>query len=247
MANKKPSVLIVDDEKVVCKLLHKELGERGYLCSTALDGYDALIKLAAQDFDIVLLDIRLPGLSGVEVLSKIKSACHNTAAIMITAVNSVDTAVEAMKLGAADYIVKPFNLDEVNTSIQIALDAKKQLPEESDYQTPLYRGSEAEDKSAGEESYRQMDAIACGIEARHDLIFGHSMIVAQETIDIARQLGVPEKVIQRWANARARLDSERERVIRDSLDKLERSPLAQELMGMLRPHPFTPKPDESQN
>ena len=247
MATKKPSVLIVDDEQVVCKLLHKELSERGCLCSIALDGYDALIKLAAQDFDIVLLDIRLPGMSGVEVLSKIKSACHNTAAIMITAVNSVDTAVEAMKLGAADYIVKPFNLDEVNTSIQIALDAKKQLPEESDYQTPLYRGSEAEDKSAGEESYRQMDAIACGIEARHDLIFGHSMIVAQETIDIARQLGVPEKVIQRWANARARLDSERERVIRDSLDKLERSPLAQELMGMLRPHPFTPKPDESQN
>lgn len=247
MATKKPSVLIVDDEQVVCELLHKELSERGYLCSTALDGYDALIKLASQDFDIVLLDIRLPGMSGVEVLSKIRSARHNTAAIMITAINSVATAVEAMKLGAVDYIVKPFHLDEVNTSIQMVLETEKRRQKQSDYQILLDRGSEAENKSAGEESYRQMDAIACGVESRHDLISGHSMIVAQETIGIARQLGVPEKVIQRWADARSRLDSERRRIVGCSMDKLERSPLAQKLMGLLRPYPYTPKNDESQN
>ena len=247
MATKKPSVLIVDDEQVVCELLHKELGEHGYLCSAALDGHDALIKLAAQDFDIVLLDIRLPGMSGMEVLSKIKSARHNTAAIMITGVNSVAAAVKAMKLGAADYILKPFSLDELDTSMQMVLETEKRRQKRSDYQILLDCGSEAEDRSAGEESCRQMDAIACGIEARHDLIFGHSMIVAQETIDIARQLGVPEKVIQRWADARSRLDSERCRIIGYSLDKLERSPLAQELMGLLRPYPYTPKADKSQN
>lgn len=247
MTTKKLSVLIVDDEQVVCKLLYDELSERGYLCSIALNGHDALTKLASKDFDIVLLDIKLPGMSGMEVLSTIRSARHNTAAIMITGVNSVYTAVEAMKLGAADYIVKPFSLVEVNTSIQIVLETKKPLPEESNYKTLLSLGSEAEDKPTGEESYRQMDAIARGVEARHDLIFGHSKIVAQETTDIARQLGVPEKVIQRWADKRSRLDSEKERIIGCSLDKLERSPLAQKIMGLLRPYLFTPKPDESQN
>lgn len=247
MTGKKLSVLIVDDEQVVCNLLYNELSERGCLCSIALNGHDALTQLASKDFDVVLLDIKLPGMSGMEVLSTIRSAHHNTAAIMITGVNSVDTAVEAMKLGAADYIVKPFSLDEVNTSIQTVLETKKRLAEEGDHQTLLLLGSEAQDKAAGEESYREMDAIARGVESRHDLISGHSRIVAQETIDIARHLGIPEKVIQRWADARSRLDSERNRIIGYSLDKLERSPLAQKIMGVLSPYLYTPKSDESQN
>ena len=247
MAGKKPSILIVDDEVVVCSLLRKELSERGYICSTALDGHNALTKLAAQDFDVILLDIKLPGLSGMEVLSTIRSARYNTAAIMITGVRSVDTAVEAMKLGAADYIVKPFSPDEVNTSIQTVLDTQKQLPEKSDYQTPLCRGSETEDRSAVGESHRQMDAIARGVEVRHDLIFGHSKIIAQETVDIARQLGIPEKVINRWVDARSALDSEMNRIILSSLDKLERSPLVQQVLGLLRPYQHIQKPDKSQN
>ncbi len=121
MVSKKPNVLIVDDEQVVCDLLHDELSERGYLCTTVLSGDDALGKLAKQDFDVVLLDIRLPGMSGMEVLREIWLNHGNTATIMITAVNDVDTAVEAMKLGASDYIVKPFDLDRVNTSIRAAL------------------------------------------------------------------------------------------------------------------------------
>lgn len=98
---KKPSILIVDDERVVCKLLHHELNDRGYLCVTAFSGNDALTKLSMQHFGIVLLDIRLPGMSGMEVLRQIRSNHHTTAAIMITAVNDVETAVETMKLGAS--------------------------------------------------------------------------------------------------------------------------------------------------
>ena len=68
MVNEKPRVLIVDDDQVVCELLCGELEEHGYLCATALSGNDALSKLVTQDFDVVLLDIRLPGISGIEVL-----------------------------------------------------------------------------------------------------------------------------------------------------------------------------------
>jgi len=225
MVNQKPSVLIVDDEQVVCDVLYDELSERGYLCTTALSGKEALAKLEAEDFDVVLLDIRLPGMSGMEVLREIWLNHTNAATIMITAVNDVDTAVEAMKLGASDYLVKPFDMDRVETSIRTALDTKQ----------------------ATSKSSTEIDAIAFGVEARLDLLLGYSKIAAQETIDIARQLDIAEEKIQRWAAAKAMLGSERNKVIKSSLDKLQRSPLAQSIMGVLMPYLYPPKSDESQN
>jgi len=225
MVNQKPSVLIVDDEQVVCDVLYDELSERGYLCTTALSGKEALAKLEAEDFDVVLLDIRLPGMSGMEVLREIWLNHTNAATIMITAVNDVDTAVEAMKLGASDYLVKPFDMDRVETSIRTALDTKQ----------------------ATSKSSTEIDAIAFGVEARLDLLLGYSKIAAQETIDIARQLDIAEEKIQRWAAAKAMLGSERNKVIKSSLDKLQRSPLAQSIMGVLMPYLYPPKSEESQN
>ena len=225
MCRKKPGVLIVDDERVVCDVLYDELIEHGYLCATALNGNDALTKLAAQDFDVVLLDIKLPGISGMEVLRKIQSGHCSTVAIIITALNNVDTAVEAMKLGALDYIVKPFDLDRVETSIRTALDTRQ----------------------ATKKSSTEMDAIAFGVEARLGLLLGYSKIVAQETIDVARQLDIAEEEIQEWAAAKAMLGSERNKVIKSSLDKLQRSPLAQSIMGITEIHLHTPKSNESLN
>ncbi len=199
MTSKKPRVLIVDDEQVVCDLLHDELSERGYLCTTALEGNDALAKLAAQAFDAVLLDIRLPGMSGMEVLREIWLNYGNTATIMITAINDVETSVEAMRLGASDYIVKPFELDRVDASIRTALETKP-----------------ATDKASS-----QIDAIARGVEAKFDPLSSYSKVVTKRTADIARQLGIVEAEIQRWQAAKERLDSERDRVIKSSVDKAE--------------------------
>lgn len=190
MVNKKPSVLIVDDEQVVCDLLNEELSERGYLCTVVLSGDDALAKLATQEFAAVLLDIRLPGMSGMEVLREIWLNYSRTATIMITAVNDVNTAVEAMKLGASDYIVKPFDLDKVATSIHTALEAKK---------------------VTGKPSTR-MDAIARGAEAKLDPLSNYSKLITERTIDIARKLDIPEEEIQRWVAARDKLEAEKARV-----------------------------------
>ncbi len=198
MVNEKLKVLIVDDEQVVCGVLHDELGERGYLCTTVLSGNEALAKLATEDFDVLLLDIRLPGMSGMEVLREIWLNHSNAATIMITAVNDVDTAVLAMKWGASDYIVKPFDLDRINTSIRTAVETKPAAKKLS-----------------------EMDAVALGVEAKLDPLSSYSTMVTQRTIDIARQLGIDEEEIQRWAAAKARLDSRRERIIKPSLDKPE--------------------------
>ena len=199
MVAQKPRVLIVDDEQVVCDLLHDELSERGYLCATVLSGNDALNRLAAHDFDVALLDIRLPGMSGMEVLREIWLNHGNTATIMITAVRDVDTTVGAMKLGASDYIVKPFDLDRVDASIRTALETKQ----------------------AAQKSSTDIDAIAIGIEAKLDPFSAFSRVMTERTIAIARQLGIAEEEIQKWAAAKAKLDSEKKRLIKSSLDKLK--------------------------
>ncbi len=194
MIGKKPSVLIVDDEQVICDVLFDELSDQGYLCATAIDGNKALSKLAAQHFDAVLLDIRLPGMSGMEVLRKIWLDHASTVAIMITAINDVATAVEAMKLGAADYIVKPFDLAKVDASVRTALETKQVTSKSS----------------------TQMEAIARGAEATLDPLSGYAKLVTEKTVNVARQLGIAEKEIQEWAAAKAKLDSERNRVIKST-------------------------------
>ncbi|MFQ6122909.1 MAG: sigma-54-dependent transcriptional regulator [Dehalococcoidales bacterium] len=225
MVSQKPSVLIVDDESVVCDFLCDELDEQGYKCATAFNGNDALGKLAMQDFDVVLLDIKLPGISGMEVLRELRLNHHHITVIMITGVNDVDVAVEAMKLGASDYIVKPFDLDRLHTSVRIAL----------------------ETRLAPGKSSTEMDAIARGVEAKLDPLFRYSRMVTQRTIGIARQLGIDEEEIHNWADAKARLNSEKNRQINSSLNKFRQSPLAQCLMGMTESYQPTSNPTDSQN
>jgi len=201
MISQKPRVLIIDDEQTVCDILHEELGEHGYTCTTAINGNDALDKLATQDFDVALVDIRLPGISGMNVLKKMQLNHSHIAAIMITAVNDVDTAVEAMKLGASDYIVKPFELDKLTATIRAALQTKKSLLEES-------------------KDFSEMNAIARGVEVKLDSLHNHSKVVVQRTNELAQQLGISKRKIQRWSAARSKLDAERNRVVESSLSKL---------------------------
>ncbi len=246
MYSKKPNVLIVDDEHVVCDLLHEELSKRGYLCTVAYNGNDALAKLAAQPFHAILLDIKLPDISGMEVLSTIHLACRNISVIMLTAVNDVDMAVEAIELGASEYIVKPFDLDKVDHSIRAALRTKECLPTRRDYETDLCLGSEEVKQIAGE-YLAQMNAIAFGVEAKENALTGHSKRVTQSTIYIAQQLGIPHEAIQVWATAKEMLNCENNRVIKCAMDKLERSPLAQSMISIRVPHFYTRKPGESNN
>jgi len=206
----KGRILVVDDEHMICDVIHDGLSERGYLCDTVLNGNDALAKLAHQDFDVVLLDIRLPGMSGMEVLRETLLNHENTAAIMVTAVDDVVTAVEAMKLGASDYIIKPFDLDTLVRSIHVALEARR-----------------ATDKPSSE-----MDAIASGVEVKLDPLSNYSKTVTRQTVEIAQQLGIDEKEIRRWFTKRSILDLQGTTGIESSLNKLERSPLAQVIMGM---------------
>jgi DNA-binding response OmpR family regulator len=230
MSHNKVKVLIVDDEQVICDLLHDELSERGYSCRYVLKAKDALSKLRMRYFDAALVDIRLPGVSGIELLKKIRLYHHNTAVIMITAINNIDTAVEAIRLGAADYIVKPFNIDKIVSSIETALESRENLLA----------------KEAGKIT-SPMDAIAYGVEAKLDLRDGHLKTVTQRTIDVARWFGIDEAEIERWATARTRFDCLNRMPINSLLKKMGQDPTAQSIADGTRIYLQAGKSQDSEN
>jgi two-component system response regulator HydG len=119
-----PNILIVDDEQIVRESLANWLKEDGYRIDVAGDGPEALKKIREFPIHIVLLDLKMPGMDGIQVLQEIKRDFPDTEVILMTAYGSVHTAVEAIKAGAYDYIVKPFDPEEVGLLIKKILEHK---------------------------------------------------------------------------------------------------------------------------
>ncbi|MBZ5525478.1 MAG: sigma-54 dependent transcriptional regulator [Acidobacteriia bacterium] len=127
---KKTPILIVDDDASQRRLIEFWLQEEGYSTLTASDGAAGLKTFEQDNPALVITDIRMPGLSGLDLLSRIKAANPDTAVILITAFGTVNDAVEAMKLGAADYVLKPLNADELKVNVRRALE-RQQLVDEN--------------------------------------------------------------------------------------------------------------------
>jgi len=128
MSEEKLSILIVDDEQVVRESLLHWFTEEGYDVDSSMSAPDALAKLAGREFDLVIADIRMPGMDGLELLEKIRAEQLDTSVIVMTGYASVDTAVRALKHGAFDYITKPFDPDDLSVVVRNALEvARPQL------------------------------------------------------------------------------------------------------------------------
>jgi DNA-binding NtrC family response regulator len=123
VVGKMRSVLIVDDEIGVRESL-KMILKNDYEVSSARNAEEAFSKIKEHSPDVILLDILLPDLDGLKVLERIKQNDPDMVVIMITATNTVNTAVEAMKLGAYDYVTKPFDIDQLRLIITRSLSAK---------------------------------------------------------------------------------------------------------------------------
>lgn len=125
MDNVTDKILVVDDEESIRWVLKTSLERTGYRVTGAADGNEALGILKDQQFSVVLLDLNLPDLNGFDILKHIKENNIKSSVIVITAQNSVNNAIQAMKLGAYDYFSKPFDIDEVNFLIKKAVDNYK--------------------------------------------------------------------------------------------------------------------------
>ena len=119
---KKPVILVVDDEPDMCEMLSELLSDEGYKLETATNGKDAVKKVLGGSVDIVLLDIMMPGQDGIDTLRQIKDIRPKLPVVMITGFGTLSTDRNAMKLGAYDYIKKPFNIDCIKEIIKQGLE-----------------------------------------------------------------------------------------------------------------------------
>ena len=122
-------VLIVEDDDSLRQAMHAQLAKEGYLTASAVDAPEAFKILEKSPHQLVITDLNLPGISGVELLKKIHADYPNTAVIVMTAFGTVQSAVEAMKAGAYDYIVKPVYPYELKALISRALDHYRLIEE----------------------------------------------------------------------------------------------------------------------
>jgi len=122
-------ILVVDDERDICRALEFLLTREGYEVTTANSGQEALKKIESDDFDLVITDLKMEGIDGMQVLEDALAINPSLIVIMMTAFASVESAVEAMKKGASDYIVKPFINEDVKMTVRRLLEHKKVLME----------------------------------------------------------------------------------------------------------------------
>lgn len=118
-------ILIVDDEKNIRMTLKQCLEADEYKLDTAVNGEEAIPMILNNDYDLVLLDIKMPGLNGMEVLGKLRKAGNKVNVIMMTAYGTIENAVEALKLGAIDFLSKPFTPDEIREMVEGVLNREE--------------------------------------------------------------------------------------------------------------------------
>jgi PAS domain S-box-containing protein len=125
MTDKQERILIVDDEESVRRIIHRKLSSEGYHCHEAASAEQALNELKKNPIELVILDIKMPGKSGLQFLPEIREHSPDTAVIMATGITDSHTAIQCMRQGAYDFVTKPFNLDELVMSVERALEMRR--------------------------------------------------------------------------------------------------------------------------
>lgn len=220
-SRRKTQILIVDDEPVIREVLHERLSNAGFQCEVARNADEALKSIRSHPYSLVLSDIAMPGGDGISLLRKIKSEQPDLDVVMLTGVVDVETAIRAIRLGASDYLTKPFNLEDVMLTIERTLEKRRLIRENLEYQLDLERKveertSELRHKREEVESlYKELkvafeqinssyettlEALMEALDARDSETQGHSRRVAEYTTLVARHLGIeePELTQFRW-------------------------------------------------
>jgi two-component system response regulator HydG len=122
-------ILVVDDEPMVCLSLTNWLKEENYFAASVQDGVSAVRAVSEEKWDVILLDLKMPGMDGMEVLRQVKELAPQTVVVMMTAYSSIESSVKAMKEGAYDYIVKPLDVQELTLMIQKIVDHQQLITE----------------------------------------------------------------------------------------------------------------------
>jgi len=202
MPDQQETLLIVDDEDIIRRLLRLKLSNEGYQCEEADGAEQTMNTLATSPIALVILDIKMPGKSGIELLPEIKSGFPDTAVIMATAVTDVNVAIQCLKQGADDYICKPFNLDEVSLAVQRALEKRRLQLEVREYQQFLEERVEEQTGEIRKLFLGAIEALVSALEAKDRYTGGHSRRVTQIALALGKELGLSPQDMEdlRWAS-----------------------------------------------
>jgi len=190
MPNQRETLLIVDDEVAIRRLLLQRLSREGYQCEEADAAEQVLNTLETSPIALVILDIKMPGKSGIEILPEIKAGYPDTAVIMATAVNDINVAIECLKQGADDYICKPFNLEELSLSVQKALEKRRLQFEIRGYQQYLEEKVEDQTGKIRKIFLGAIEALVSALEAKDKYTGGHSRRVTDIALVLGKELGL---------------------------------------------------------
>jgi cyclic di-GMP phosphodiesterase len=191
-----PRLLIVDDEPEVRGVLHELLSE-AYTCGEASSAEDALRQLTESSYQLIISDITMSGMSGLEMIPHVKASSPDTVIVMISGMQTIESAINALRLGAFDYLMKPFDLRQVEAAIARAYEHYELIVAKQRYENHLeelvdQRTAEL-DKALGslENAYRStLHALTAALETRDAETHGHSERVVTFSLRLGREYGL---------------------------------------------------------
>lgn len=202
----KEKVLVVDDEEAIREVVSTLLEAQGYRCTTCENGRVALEKFRQDTFDLVLSDIVMPEMDGMKLLAELRAADPDVPVIMVTAMHDISIALEAIRAGAYDYILKPFEKDQLYLSVRRALEHRRLVIENQTYQSDLEQlvAERTQQLSIAlqdlEQSYDYtLEALGGALDAKDAETEGHCQRVTAFTITMAKAMKVDRALLRHIA------------------------------------------------
>jgi len=188
--------LVVDDDLKVCEIVTARLGREGFDCQTCSSGKQALEVASQHHLDLIISDLQMPGMTGLELLRKIRALHPHAAFVMATGVDDVNTGIQAMKEGADDYVLKPFQLDAEVMSVRRALDKRRLELEVENYRHSLEQMVDQRTKQLQtamkriEMTYDEtLESLGAALDLRDNETAGHSRRVTRYCLEMAKAVG----------------------------------------------------------
>lgn len=214
------NILIVDDEPKICDFLEAFLTREGFGAASASSAAEALEMLGTDSYDLVLTDLKMPGMDGFELVRRLKAQRTEIPVVMITGYATVETAVQALRHGVDDYVTKPFNIEELRKVITRAL-RTSQL--------------ERKNRELEERCVAVLKALAVALEAKDEYIRGHSQRVADYACSLGEAAGIGTEQLQLLRTAAALHDIGKVALNESILDKPKQ--LTRNERNKVRDHP----------
>jgi response regulator RpfG family c-di-GMP phosphodiesterase len=188
--------LLVDDEVLLARGLAEGLEQMGFVCRVAVGGREALRMMGECHPEVMVIDVRMPGMDGIEVLKKAQAADPDIGVVMLTGLNERRIAVEALKLGASDYLLKPVRLRKLSESIDEALERRRLVEEDRECQADLERKVVRRTRELEEAYEATVAGLLVALDLRQGQSSSHSERVTRYALGVAGKVGLDEAALE---------------------------------------------------